>query len=120
MAGLSMGGMQTRGITLANLDKFSHIGVFSGGSIAPTNITDLAAFKQKVKVVFVSYGSREVDPNRGSGPGRGPFGGDPKANTEALKEAGVNCHYYVSPQTAHEWQSWRRSLYQFAPLLFQD
>ena len=35
MAGLSMGGMQTKQITLANLDKFSHIGMFSGGSIAP-------------------------------------------------------------------------------------
>jgi enterochelin esterase family protein len=120
MAGLSMGGMQTRQITLANLDKFSHIGIFSGGSISPTNITDMAAFKQKVKVVFVSYGSREVDPSGRRGGGRGGFGGDPKANTEALKEAGINCHYYVSPQTAHEWQSWRRGLYQFAPLLFQD
>ncbi|HEY9073753.1 MAG TPA: alpha/beta hydrolase-fold protein, partial [Desulfobaccales bacterium] len=121
MAGLSMGGMQTRVITLANLDKFSHIGIFSGGSIAPTNITDVAAFKQKVKLVLVSYGSREVDPaNRRGGASRGPFGGDPKANAEALKEAGINSHYYVSPLTAHEWQSWRRSLYQFAPLLFQD
>jgi enterochelin esterase-like enzyme len=121
MAGLSMGGMQTRSITLAHLDTFSHIGVFSGGSIALTNITDLPAFKQKVKLVFVSYGSREVDPaNRRPGGNRGPFGGDPKANTDALKEAGVNAIYYISPQTAHEWQSWRRSLYQFAPLLFQD
>lgn len=121
MAGLSMGGMQTRAITLAHLDTFSHIGVFSGGSIATTNITDMAAFKQKVKLVFVSYGSREVDPaNQRPGGNRGRFGGDPKANTEALKEAGINTHYYISPQTAHEWQSWRRSLYQFAPLLFQD
>ncbi len=118
MAGLSMGGMQTRQITLANLDKFSHIGVFSGGSIAVSNITDLAAFKQKVKVLFVSYGSRELGGNRGGG--RGGFGGDPKANTEALKAAGINSYFYVSPDTAHEWQSWRRSLYQFAPLLFQD
>ena len=47
------------------------------------------------------------------------FGGDPKANTEALKEAGINTCFYVSPLTAHEWQSWRRSLYQFAPLLFR-
>jgi enterochelin esterase family protein len=115
MAGLSMGGMQTRQITLSNLDKFSHIGIFSGGSIAVSNITDMAAFKQKVKVVFVSYGSREVDPAN-----RRAFGGDPKANTEALKEAGINAHYYISPQTAHEWQSWRRSLHEFAPLLFQD
>ena len=120
LAGLSMGGMQTRAISLANLDKFSHIGVFSGGSIAPTNITDEAAFKQKVKLVFVSYGSRELDPANRRGGGRGPFGGDPQANTEALKQAGVNCRFYVSPQTAHEWQSWRRSLFQFAPLLFQD
>jgi len=117
MAGLSMGGMQTRTITLAHLDKFSHIGIFSGGSIAPTNITDMAAFKQKVRVVFVSYGSRELG-NRGGG--RGGFGGDPQANTEALKAAGVNTYFYVSPDTAHEWQSWRRSLYQFAPLLFRD
>ncbi len=113
MAGLSMGGMQTKQITLANLDKFSHIGIFSGGSIAPADITDMGALKQKVKLVFVGYGSREVDsPNR--------RGGDPKANAAALREAGINSHYYVSPQTAHEWQSWRRSLHEFAPLLFED
>ncbi len=117
MAGLSMGGMQTRTIALANLDTFSHIGVFSGGSIAVADISDMDTFKQKVKVVFVSYGSRELGGNRG---GRGPFGGDPKANTEALKAAGVNSHFYVSPDTAHEWQSWRRSLNQIAPLLFRD
>jgi enterochelin esterase-like enzyme len=117
MAGLSMGGMQTRGITLAHLDKFSHIGVFSGGSVAVTNITDLAAFKEKVKLVFVSYGSRELGTNRVGGRG---FGGDPKANTAALKEAGVNAVFYESPNTAHEWLSWRRSLREFAPLLFKD
>jgi len=120
MAGLSMGGMQTRTITLANLDKFSHIGIFSGGSIASTNITDLAAFKEKVKVVFVSYGSRELDPSARRGGGRGGFGGDPKANVEALKQAGINSVFYESPNTAHEWLSWRRSLHEFAPLLFQD
>jgi len=114
MAGLSMGGMQTRSITLANLDKFSHLGVFSGGSIAVTNIADLTAFKEKVKLVFVSYGSRELGGDRTN------RGGDPRATTEALKAAGVNAHFYVSPDTAHEWQSWRRSLYQFAPLLFRD
>lgn len=108
MAGLSMGGMQTRTITLANLDKFSHIGIFSGGSISPTNITDMAAFKQKVKVVFCSFGSRE----RGAA--------SAKANADALKQEGINSCYYESPLTAHEWQSWRRSLYQFAPLLFKD
>ncbi len=117
MAGLSMGGMQTRGITLAHLDKFSHIGVFSGGSIAVTNITDMAAFKKRVKLAFISYGSRELGTNRVGGRG---FGGDPKANTAALKEAGVKAVFYESPDTAHEWQSWRRSLHEIAPLLFKD
>jgi enterochelin esterase family protein len=89
-----------------NLDTFSHIGIFSGGSIAATNIANMAAFKKKVKVVFVSYGSRE---NSAAG----------KTNVEALKQAGVDSVFYESPQTAHEWLSWRRSLYQFVPLLFQ-
>jgi hypothetical protein len=26
----------------------------------------------------------------------------------------------VSQDTAHEWQSWRRHLHEFAPLLFRD
>jgi enterochelin esterase-like enzyme len=106
MAGLSMGGMQTRTITLAHLDKFSHIGIFSGGSIGLTNITDMATFKKKAKLVFVSYGSKEN-------------GTAAKANVEALKQAGINSVYWESPDTAHEWQSWRRSLHEFAPLLFQ-
>ena len=113
-----MGGMQTRTIALAHLDTFSHIGVFSGGSIATTNITDMAVFKEKVKLVFISYGGKELGTNRVAG--RGGFGGDPKENTAALKAAGVNAVFYESPNTAHEWQSWRRSLYQFAPLLFKD
>jgi enterochelin esterase-like enzyme len=107
MAGLSMGGMQTRSITLAHLDKFSHIGIFSGGSIAMTDIKDPADFKKKVKLVFVSYGSREP----GSAAG--------KTSVDTLKQAGIDSVFYESPLTAHEWLSWRRSLYQFAPLLFQ-
>jgi enterochelin esterase-like enzyme len=113
MAGLSMGGMETKTITLKNLSVFSHIGLFSGGSIAPGDIADMAAFKEKNKLVFVSYGSSEI--GNGNQPRRG---GDPKAAVEALKAAGVNSVFYVSPDTAHEWQSWRRSLKELAPLLF--
>ncbi len=113
MAGLSMGGMQTRSITLANLDKFSHIGIFSGGSIATNDISDMAAFKKNVKLVFVSYGSREVTGGRG-------MGVNGKTAVEALQQAGIKSVYYESPLTAHEWQSWRRSLREFAPLLFND
>jgi enterochelin esterase-like enzyme len=118
MAGLSMGGMETKMITLLNLDTFSHIGLFSGGSISLDDAGKSPGFNEKVKLVFVSYGSKEVGGgNRG---GRQRAGGDPKANTDALKEAGINSHYYLSPETAHEWQSWRRSLRELAPLLFQE
>ncbi len=81
MAGLSMGGGLTHGITLAHLDKFSHIGMFSGGSIAVSEIKDMADFEKKVMVVFVGYGSRE---NGATG----------KTNVEELKKAGINAVYY--------------------------
>jgi enterochelin esterase-like enzyme len=114
MAGLSMGGMATRQITLANLDKFSHIGIFSGGSISMEDVNNAPSFKDKVKLVFVGYGSRELGNRVGGG-----VGGDPKENAEALKQAGINSVFYVSPNTAHEWLSWRRDLHEFAPLLFK-
>ncbi|HSO87786.1 MAG TPA: alpha/beta hydrolase-fold protein [Draconibacterium sp.] len=114
MAGLSMGGMQTRVITLGNPDVFSYVGMFSGGSISVEDVEKAPGFKEKVKLVFISYGSREIE-----NPRPGPWG-DPKENAETLKAAGMNTHFYVSPQTAHEWQSWRRGLYQFAPLLFNN
>jgi len=113
MAGLSMGGMETKTITLANLDKFSRIGLFSGGSIAMEDVNNTPGFKEKVKLVFVSFGSREL------AGGRGFWGGDPQANADALKQAGINSAFYVSPNTAHEFLSWRRSLRELAPLLFE-
>lgn len=103
MAGLSMGTFVTRVVALANPDKFAYIGIFSGGSIAPADVPD----KSKVKLIFMSFGSRE----------RGSDG--LKDAADALKKAGINAVSYVSPLTAHEWQSWRRSLYEFAPLLFK-
>jgi enterochelin esterase-like enzyme len=117
MAGLSMGGMETKTITLANLDKFSHIGLFSGGTFSMDDVSKTPGFKEKVKLAFVSFGSREIEGNRG---GRGFFGGDPKVNADSLKQAGINSVFYVSPETAHEFLSWRRSLREFAPLLFKD
>jgi enterochelin esterase-like enzyme len=114
MAGLSMGAMQTRVITLAHPEIFSHVGMFSGGSISTEEVAKAPGFKEKVKLVFVSFGSRELENRR---PG---FGGDPEVVTEQLKASGMNAHFYVSPLTAHEWQSWRRGFCQFAPLLFNN
>jgi enterochelin esterase-like enzyme len=107
MAGLSMGGMETKRITLANLDKFSHIGLFSGGTITPEDVNNTPGFKEKVKVVFCSCGSREN-------------AGNINSNHEALDKIGIKNTGYVSPDTAHEFLTWRRSLHEFAPLLFHD
>jgi enterochelin esterase-like enzyme len=111
MAGLSMGAMETKTITLKHVDKFSHIGLFSGGTINKADMDKTPGFADKVKLVFVSYGSKEL---------ANPRGGDPRAGTAELKQAGINSVFYVSEDTAHEFQSWRRSLREFAPLLFRD
>ncbi|MEG8988597.1 alpha/beta hydrolase-fold protein [Ignavibacteria bacterium 4148-Me] len=118
MAGLSMGSMETKMITLANIDKFSYIGLFSGASISMNDVNSVPGFKDKVKLVFVSYGSKEIDwmVQRG----RELTGGDPRENVEDLKKAGINCVLYISPNTAHEFLTWRRSLREFAMLLFKD
>jgi hypothetical protein len=112
-----MGGHQTRLFGLAHLDTFSHLGIFSGGSIAPADIKDMSAFRQRMKLVFVSYGSLELDPASRKA---AIFHDDPLANADALKAAGNDARYCVSSQTAHEWQSWLRSLREFAPLLFRQ
>ena len=111
MAGLSMGGMQTHMITLANPTTFAYVGMFSGGTFNTDELKDAADFKKTNKVLFMSAGSRETRMAEG----------DNSVGTAAnnLKAIGINAHSYVSPGTAHEWQTWRRSLYQFAQLLFK-
>ena len=42
-----------------------------------------------------------------------------KKAAAALKEAGFNAVSYVSENTGHEFLTWRRSLYELAPLLFK-
>ncbi len=109
-----MGSMETKSITLRNLDKFSHIGLFSGATISKEDVEKTAGFKEHVKLVFVSYGSKEVGDNGGR------RRGDPAESVKQLAELGIPAHYYLSPDTAHEWQTWRRSLKEFAPMLFQS
>lgn len=115
MAGLSWGGLQTFNITLNNLDKFSHIGGFSGAGMINTDqlgeayngaFKDPAAFNKKVHVFFLGIGSEER-PER------------TKSLSDALQKAGINNIYYESPGTAHEFLTWRRCLKEFAPLLFK-
>jgi enterochelin esterase-like enzyme len=119
MAGLSMGGFETKLIAPKNLDKFGYIGLFSGGTFSLDDVNAIPGYRDKVKLTFVSFGSRELEGGSRAGPPGAPRP-DARANAEALKKAGYNSVFYVSPNTAHEFLSWRRSLREFAPLLFRD
>ena len=103
MAGLSMGGMETHTITLNKPEVFSYYALLSGGLYKPEEIKD----KSKVKLIFISCGSRE-----------NPDG--VKGAVNGLKDAGFNAVSYISENTAHEFLTWRRSLCELAPLLFKD
>ncbi len=105
MAGLSMGAAETKVITLAKPEVFGYWGLLSGGNYTPADLEG----KMKPKAIFISYGGKETNGANGL----------PKVEAD-LKAAGYNVATYVSPGTAHEFQTWRRSLYQMAPLLFKD
>lgn len=121
MAGLSMGGMQTFLIGLKHLDALAYLGGFSGagggfggGAFDPKTsnggvMSDAKAFNEKVRVLFLSIGTAEGE----------RFYNSVKGYKDALENAGIRTIYYESPGTAHEWHTWRRSLREFAPLLFQ-
>ena len=124
MAGLSMGGMQTFQVTFDRLDLFSYIGGFSG-AFAPQalggqkldlktayhgGLSDPAAFAKRVHLLWLGVGTDE--------PARMHEG---LVNLhKSLEEAGIQHVFYESPGTAHEWQTWRRDLKDFAPRLFQE
>ena len=115
MAGLSLGGAQTMQITQAHLDQFAYIGVFSapfGFPKVPGGYNGLlrnpTAFAKQVNLLFISCGTTGDLAARGT-----------KTFHQGLEKAGIRHVYYESTGTGHEWQTWRRSLHEFAPLLFQ-
>jgi len=117
MAGLSMGSGQTLNITLRHLDQFAWIGAMSGpprqGFDAATAydgvFRDATAFNQRVKLLWLGAGTAEEQIHAST-----------LAMHEALDRAGIQNVFYSSPGTDHEWQTWRRSLHDFAPRLFRD
>ena len=121
MAGLSMGGMQSFLIGLKNLDHFAYLGGFSGagggfggGTFDPKTahggvMADAKAFNEKLRVLFLSIGTAEGE----------RFYTSVKGYRDKLEAAGIKTTFYESPGTAHEWHTWRRSLNEFAPLLFK-
>ena len=105
-AGLSMGGMQAREITLANPEKFAYVGSFSSGAWNVDQVKNSEGFAKNVKLLFMSGGGKE---NMGC----------VEAAKNIKEQLGMNAVGYESPGTAHEWHTWRRSLYQFAQLMFK-
>ena len=126
VAGLSMGGMQTLHIALHHLDRFAYIGSFSGpirtGAGLPGGpnaafdpktaydgaLADRVAFNKQVKLFWMGAGTEEKQIHDGI-----------KVAVDALNASGVKTTFVESPGTAHEWQTWRRHLRDFAPLLFR-
>jgi len=114
MAGLSMGSIQTFDIVLGNLDMFSYLGSFSPPfmAVGPTveeALTMGPEVNDRLHAFWLSAGTEEQSIY------------DATTDViERLTEVGIETDFYESPGTAHEWQTWRRSLYRFAPLLFQE
>lgn len=121
IAGLSLGANQTMRICMNNLDAFASYGGFSGTSNYPSSepidtaaflngvFEDGASLDKKIDIFFLSMGSTEPD----------PFPRSIGAFKDMLNKQGIEYEFYESPETAHEWLTWRRSLYQYAQLLFK-
>ena len=118
MAGLSMGGFQTYQTVLTHLDKFAYVGGFSGaGRVSKETLsqayngvfTDPEKLNRLLKVMYISTGTDEsVQMYHTSFDFH-----------NLMTETGIDHVYYESEGTGHEWLSWRRSLHQFAQLIFK-
>jgi enterochelin esterase family protein len=116
MAGLSMGGGQTLQITLNHLDRFAWIGAFSAGLRLGDDLkaayggafADAAAFNKQVRLLWLGAGTAEERAHKAL-----------LTVHDTLDKAGIRHSTYVSQGTSHEWQTWRRHLNEFAPLLFK-
>jgi len=117
MAGLSMGAMQTLQIAPAHAETFAYIGAFSpppfgtfdAKTAANGAFSDASAFHAKVRLLWI-----------GAGTGEERFLAGVRKMHESLDGVGIRHVVFESPGTAHEWQTWRRSLHDYAPRLFRD
>ena len=122
IAGLSMGANQTMRIIMNNLDTFSYYGGFSGtanfgmeGAIDVDTFLN-AAFSdgthvdEQLNLLWLGLGTKEPE----------LFPKTINAFVDMLKAQEITYTLYESPETAHEWHTWRRCLHQFAQQLFKD
>jgi enterochelin esterase family protein len=115
MAGLSMGGGQTLQIASNHLDLFAWVGSFSAPlrNFDPKTsmngvLGDAASFNKRVRLLWIGAGTAEEAMHTAA------------AQLHAsLDTLGIKHVFYESQGTSHEWQTWRRSLNDFAPRLFR-
>lgn len=120
IAGLSMGAGQAVRIGFGNPDVFGTVGAFSGGGGggrggAPFDrqtayngvMADVAGFNRRFDLFWIGYGDLE-----------GGYASGKKLH-ETLEAAGIK-HVWFETAGSHEWQVWRKSLYDFAPRLFRS
>jgi enterochelin esterase-like enzyme len=118
IAGLSMGAGQALRIGLAHPDTFSAVGAFSGvGKVDPKTafggvFADPEAFDKKVSLLYLHCGTVGLDAN---------IHKSATGLHDALRQAGIkNVLFREAKGLAHEWQTWRYALHDFAPRLFQQ
>jgi enterochelin esterase-like enzyme len=118
IAGLSMGAGQALRIGLTRLEMFSAVGAFSGvGKVDLKTayggvFADPAAFDQKVRLLYLHSGTVSLDEG---------IHKNAESLFESLQQAGIkNAVFRDAPGFAHEWQTWRYALHDFAPRLFQE
>lgn len=107
VAGLSMGSGQAADLGMTNSDKFGYIGVFSGSSnVSPTTIAKTVNLNDSLVLLWVGWGKDDE-----------LIGWETTFESQ-LNKARIN-HVKEIFDGGHQWQVWRKCLYEFAQLLFK-
>jgi enterochelin esterase family protein len=116
VAGLSMGGQQTLNIGLPNLDKFSHIGVFSSGWFGAEGA---ARFERENQTVLADPRTNDRIKLLWLATGKDDFVLPSTKAALALLDRHRIKYTYKETEGGHTWPNWRAYLREFTPMLFQ-
>lgn len=108
LAGLSMGGGQSLNFGLGNLDTFAWVGGFSSApntKPAAELVTDADKAKSQLKLLYVSCGNKDGLIRISQGV------------HAYLKERNIP-HVWHVDEHAHDFQHWKKALFQFSQLIF--
>jgi len=109
LAGLSMGGGQSLNFGLANLDTFAWVGGFSSApntKPAAELLPDAEKAKKQLKLLWISCGNKDGLIRISQGV------------HAYLKEREVP-HIWHVDEHAHDFQHWKKALYNFSQLIFK-